>query len=127
MDTMCDKKESINKLKKAIMDADFDGAPKITREALAAGVEPDVLMEKAIGEAIRGLEEKLFGGHKVWMHPVFFMAMEAARRSLEILEPWFKIEIIDNLSISQIDRQVIYEGNARRVLKLDSDKYETRM
>jgi methylmalonyl-CoA mutase cobalamin-binding domain/chain len=86
------KKEIVGRLKNAIMDADFDSTPKITREALEAGVEPDVLMEKAIGEAIRDLEEKFFGSHKVTMHPVFFMSMESARRSLEILEPWFKNE-----------------------------------
>ncbi|MBW1798794.1 MAG: cobalamin-dependent protein [Deltaproteobacteria bacterium] len=73
------------------MDADYDSTAKITQEALEAGVEYDVLM-KGISEVISEMEEKEFKDYKVWMHPIFFMAMEAARRSLAILEPLIEKE-----------------------------------
>ena len=84
------KNEIVGKLKNAIMDADYDSAPKITEEALKAGVQPKVLMEKAISAGIIDLEEKLFGDSRAWGHPILYMAIEAARRSLLILEPYFK-------------------------------------
>jgi len=82
--------EFVNTLKVAIIDGDFDSAPKITEDALKAGAKPEVLMGKAISEGINELEEKLFGGYKAWGHPILFFAVEAARRSLELLEPHFK-------------------------------------
>jgi methylmalonyl-CoA mutase cobalamin-binding domain/chain len=84
------RNDIVEKLKNAIMDADFDSAPKLTEEALKAGVEPEVIMEKAISEGMDELEEELFHGYKVWGHPILFMAVEAARRSLLVLESCFK-------------------------------------
>ena len=43
---MSKRDELVMKLKNAIIEADFDGAPKITKEALQAGVKADVLMER---------------------------------------------------------------------------------
>jgi len=85
------KGELVEKLKQAIIDADFDQAPQITQEALQAGVAPRVLMEKSISAGIMELEEKLFHGYKVWGHPILYMAVEAARRSLLVLEPSFQM------------------------------------
>ena len=81
--------EIVNRLKQAIIDADFDATPRITQEALQAGVDTHVLMEKAISDGLSELEEKLFNGYKTWGHPLLFMGAEAARRSLELLEPYF--------------------------------------
>jgi trimethylamine corrinoid protein len=79
--------EVIDRLKKAILEAEVDAAPDITREALDNGIPADLILEKAICQGIAELEENLYGGCKVWGHPILFMGMEAARRSLEILEP----------------------------------------
>ncbi len=83
--------ELVEKLKQAIIEAEFDLAPRITEEALKAGVAPKALMEQGISEGIMELEDKLFHGYRVWGHPILYMAVEAARRSLLILEPYFKL------------------------------------
>lgn len=77
-------------LKKAVLEAGYDAAPKITQKALDSGTAPEVLMKEGLSEGIRELEKKLFGDHKVWVHPVFLMAMEGVRLSLRILEPQMK-------------------------------------
>lgn len=87
----------IAKLKNAVLDADFDGTPEITRQALEAGLPPQVLMKEALSEGVKGLETKLFGGDKVWLHPVFLMSMEGVRRALEILEPHIEMKDEDAL------------------------------
>jgi len=79
--------EVIDRLKKAILEAEFDAAPDITREALDNGIPADLIQEKAICQGIAELEENLYGDSKVWLHPILFMGMEAARRSLEVLKP----------------------------------------
>ena len=83
--------EQVKKLRAAIIEADFDTAPQITEEALRAGVAPKVLMEEGISKGIMELEDKLFQGYRVWGHPILYMAVEAARRSLLVLEPLFKL------------------------------------
>lgn len=80
----------VNQLKGAVLGADYESAPKITREALDAGAAPEVLMRDGLSEGIKELEKKLFGDYKVWVHPVFLMSMEGVRLSLEILEPHMK-------------------------------------
>lgn len=90
METVTDHENMVNRLKKAIMEADFNGTPKLTQEALDAGVEPEVIMKKAILETIQEMEEKYYGEEKPSLNPLFFMSMESARRSLALLEPWFK-------------------------------------
>jgi len=92
--------EIIDKLKNAILEAEVDAAPEITQKAIKVGIQAELLREKAVSEGIKGLEEKLYGGTcivrggrctcKVWGHPVLFMGMEAARRSLEVMEPVLK-------------------------------------
>ncbi len=78
----------IKELKNAIFEAKFDMTRRITEEALKKGILPKLLMEKSIYEGIRDLEKELFKGYKVWGHPTFFLSIEAARRSLEIIEPY---------------------------------------
>lgn len=80
----------VDRLKQAIIEADFEGAPKITEEALKAGIQADVLMHRGVSDGLSELEQKLFNGYKTWGHPLLFMGAEAARRSLELLEPYFK-------------------------------------
>jgi len=80
----------IDKLKKAILEGEVDLAPEITQKALKVGVQAELIREKAVSEGIKELEEKLYGGHKVWGHPILFMGMEAARRCLEVLQPRLK-------------------------------------
>jgi methylmalonyl-CoA mutase cobalamin-binding domain/chain len=72
------------------LDADYDAAPAITKEALEAGVDPEDLMKEGLSNGISELEKKLFGEYKVWVHPVFLMAMEGVRMSLAVLEPHMK-------------------------------------
>jgi methylmalonyl-CoA mutase cobalamin-binding domain/chain len=90
MGTKRDHNDIANRLKKTIMEADFNGAPQVAQEALDAGIDPNILMKHAIGGAIKELEEKFFEDYKAWLHPVYFMAVEGARRALEVLEPYFK-------------------------------------
>jgi methylmalonyl-CoA mutase cobalamin-binding domain/chain len=87
---MDENESAVIRLKKAILDADYDATPMITKEALEAGVDPEILMKESLSQGIRELEKKLFGDYKVWVHPVFLMAMEGVRLSLEILEPHMK-------------------------------------
>jgi methylmalonyl-CoA mutase cobalamin-binding domain/chain len=94
------EKEIIDKLKNTILEAEVDAAPEITQKALKVGIQAELLREKAVSEGIKELEEKLYGGTcmvtgdrctcKVWGHPILFMGMEAARRSLEVMEPILK-------------------------------------
>jgi methylmalonyl-CoA mutase cobalamin-binding domain/chain len=81
-----ERAELVAKLKRAVLDGDFESAPGITGEALEAGIQAERLMEEAISDGISELEGKLFSGYKVWPHPILLLGMEAARRSLEILE-----------------------------------------
>jgi methylmalonyl-CoA mutase cobalamin-binding domain/chain len=97
---MNDTDKITNRLKKAIMTGEVDAAPEITQKAIKLGIQAELLREKAVSEGIKELEEKLYGGTcivrggrctcKVWGHPVLFMGMEAARRSLEVMEPVLK-------------------------------------
>jgi trimethylamine corrinoid protein len=97
---MNDTDKITDRLKKAIMAGEVDTATEVTQEALKAGVPAELLREKAVSQGIKELEEKLYGGTcivrggrctcKVWGHPVLFMGMEAARRSLEVMEPVLK-------------------------------------
>ncbi len=87
---MVQNKTAVDRLKNAILDADYDAARVITKDALEAGVDPEALMKEGLSNGIRELEKKLFGEYKVWVHPVFLMAMEGVRMSLEILEPHMK-------------------------------------
>jgi len=82
--------EIITRLKSAIMEGEVDLATEITQEALKVGLQAELLREKAVSEGIKELEEKLYGDHKVWGHPMLFMGMEAARRSLDVLQPQLK-------------------------------------
>lgn len=84
------KSDVVDKLKSAILDADFDSAPRLTEEALKSGVKPEVILQKAISEGIGELETKLFHGYKVWGHPNLFLGYEAVRRSLLVLETYFE-------------------------------------
>jgi len=84
------RNEIVEKLKNAIVEADYDSAPKIMEEALRAGVKPRELMEKAISAGIEVLEKKCFGDSRAWGHPMLYLGFEAARRSMLILEPHFK-------------------------------------
>ena len=87
---MNDTDKIVNRLKKAIMAGEVDAATEATQDALKAGVPAELLREKGVSQGIKELEEKLYGDHKVWGHPILFMGMEAARRSLEILQPRLK-------------------------------------
>jgi dimethylamine corrinoid protein len=87
---MKETNEIIARLKKSIMAGEVDAATEITQEALKAGVPAELLREKAVSQGIKELEEKLYGGHKVWGHPTLFTGMEAARRALELLRPKLK-------------------------------------
>ena len=80
----------IDKLKGAILKGEVDVAPAVTQEALKAGVTAEHLREKGVSQGIAELEEKIYGNHKVWGNPYFFMGMEAARRCLAILKPQLK-------------------------------------
>ena len=90
----------VSKLKNAVLEADFDGTSEITKQALEGGLPPELLMKDALGNGIKELETKLFGGDKVWLHPVFLMAMEGVRRALEILEP--RIEMKDEDALGTV-------------------------
>jgi methylmalonyl-CoA mutase cobalamin-binding domain/chain len=80
---------TITNLKQAILNGDYESASAVTKEALEAGIEAETIMKKAITEGIAELEKGLFGGDKVWLHPVFLLGMEGVRQSLEVLEPYF--------------------------------------
>jgi methylmalonyl-CoA mutase cobalamin-binding domain/chain len=80
-----ERDQIINNLKTAVLEADYDSAPKITKQALDMGISPDALMD-ALGRGIFALEKKLYGDCKVWMHPDLFLAMEGVRQSMVILE-----------------------------------------
>ena len=84
---MNETNEIITRLKNAIMEGEVDLAPEITHEALDMGMQVELIMEKAVSEGIKELEENLYGDRKVWGHPTLFMGMEAARRCLEALRP----------------------------------------
>ena len=84
----------MDKLKIAILEGEVDAAPEITQEALNAGIAGKRLRE-AVSQDIAELEEKLYGGRhktcgKVWGHPILFMGIESARRSLQVLQPHLK-------------------------------------
>jgi methylmalonyl-CoA mutase cobalamin-binding domain/chain len=80
-----ERNQIINKLKTAVLEADYESAPKVTKQALEMGISPDALMD-ALGKGISELEKKLYGDCKVWMHPDLFLAMEGVRQSMGILE-----------------------------------------
>lgn len=82
-----DKTDLIKQLKNAVLEADYDAAPEITKKALDLGVEAKVLMRDALSAGIKELERKLFGDYKSWVHPDFLIAMEGVRKSLEVINP----------------------------------------
>jgi methylmalonyl-CoA mutase cobalamin-binding domain/chain len=80
-----DREQIINNLKTAVLEADYESAPKITKQGLDMGISPDALMD-ALGRGISELEKKLYGDNKVWMHPDLLLAMEGVRQAMVILE-----------------------------------------
>lgn len=82
--------EIINQLKQAIKDADYDEAPVIARKALECEIDPAVIMQRGVCDALMEMEHDLFGTQKAWMHPRHLMGAESARRAIDVLEPSFK-------------------------------------
>jgi methylmalonyl-CoA mutase cobalamin-binding domain/chain len=77
----------VDRLKRAVKNADYKNTEAITREALDAGIDPATIMQHGVCDALSELEHDLFGDHKPWMHPRHLMGAESARRAMAVLEP----------------------------------------
>ncbi|WP_419662874.1 MttC2: predicted dimethylamine corronoid protein [Desulfosarcina variabilis str. Montpellier] len=87
MPTANPKEKIVDRLKLAVKNADYDATGEIAQEALDAGIEPAVIMQQGVCDALMELEHDLFGEHKSWMHPRHLMGAESARRAIAVLEP----------------------------------------
>ncbi len=93
MDLGSDMEEYLEKLRKAILNFDVDGAREAAKEAMSAGVDPVKAIEEGLAPAIREVGD-MFHRDEIFL-PHVVMASDAMTAAIEVIEPHISKEDLE--------------------------------
>jgi corrinoid protein of di/trimethylamine methyltransferase len=98
--------EVLMRISRAVQDGDNEICVKTTKEALASGVEPLVVVDEGLSDGIRIVGEK-FGTGELFL-PDLMMAVEAMKEGMKIVEPELKKMKVEMKSLGKVLLGTVY-------------------
>jgi corrinoid protein of di/trimethylamine methyltransferase len=98
--------EVLNRISRSVQDGDNEGCVASTKEALASGVEPLVIVDEGLSSGIRVVGEK-FGTGELFL-PDLMMAVESMKEGMKIVEPELKKMKVEKKSLGSVLLGTVY-------------------